>query len=191
MTAPVLYFDLASPYAYLAVQRAPAVLGPAVELVPILLGAIFKYRGYGSWAEGAERPAGVAEIERRARERGLPPIVWPQGWPVNSLAAMRAATWAKRHARAGEFVRVAYEREFGGGANLAEVTVLQECATEAGLDAEAMSRAILTHEIKDELRRATDQAWALGVRGVPSVRLGETIFYGDDTIELAAAALAA
>jgi 2-hydroxychromene-2-carboxylate isomerase len=191
MTAPVLYFDLASPYAYLAVQRAPTVLGPAVELEPILLGAIFKCRGYGSWAASAERSAGVAEVERRARERGLPPIVWPQGWPLNSLLAMRAATWAKRHARVAEFARVAYEREFGAGADLAELTVLQGCAAEAGLDAEAMSRAIQTREIKDELRRVTDRAWGLGVHGVPSVRIGETIFYGDDTLELAATALTA
>ena len=37
----VLYYDLASPYAYLAVMRAADVLGDAPRLQPVLVGAIF------------------------------------------------------------------------------------------------------------------------------------------------------
>jgi len=106
----VLYYDLASPYAYLAVARAPDVLGSEPELQPILLGAIFGYRGRGSWAHTPERAAGEAEIERRAAAYGLPPVVWPDGWPLNSLAAMRAATHAKRERLQREFARARRRR---------------------------------------------------------------------------------
>jgi 2-hydroxychromene-2-carboxylate isomerase len=47
---PILYFDLGSPYAYLAMQRAPSILRLAPETEPVLLGAIFARRGFGSWA---------------------------------------------------------------------------------------------------------------------------------------------
>ncbi len=60
--APQLYLDLGSPYAYLALERAEAVLGQPAELVPVLVGAIFGWRGHGSWARTGERGDGMAEI---------------------------------------------------------------------------------------------------------------------------------
>jgi 2-hydroxychromene-2-carboxylate isomerase len=53
---PALYFDLGSPYAYLAFARAPAVLGVEPRLEPVLLGAIFQARGPGSWSQTDARP---------------------------------------------------------------------------------------------------------------------------------------
>src|SRR3954471_16219893 len=120
----ILYFDLGSPYAYLAVERAGAVLGTEPELQPILLGAIFKLRGHGSWAHTEERAAGEAEVERRAREYGLPPVAWPPEWPSNTLAAMRACVWASRR----EFVLAAFRRAFVDGDDLGELRVLREVA---------------------------------------------------------------
>ena len=90
-----LYFDLGSPYAYLALERAGSVLGQAPELEPVLLGAIFRWRGRGSWARTDQRSVGMTEVERRARRYGLPSLVWPPAWPTDGLAAMRAATWAR------------------------------------------------------------------------------------------------
>ena len=135
---PEIYFDLGSPYAYLALERAEAVLGRPVTLVPVLVGAIFGWRGHGSWALTAERAAGMAEIGRRAREYGLPPMDWPPDWPANALGAMRCATWAARQRSLPEFARVVGRRQWTQAADIADLDVLAACAREAGLDAEAM-----------------------------------------------------
>jgi 2-hydroxychromene-2-carboxylate isomerase len=137
---PTLYFDLASPYAYLAVARACDVLGCEPVLEPILLGALFPRRGHGSWAHTGERDRNVAEIERRVRRYGLPPLVWPREWPVNSLAAMRAATWAKQHGSAAPFARAAYGRHFAHGADIADVAVLEQVADSVGLPGASCAR---------------------------------------------------
>src|SRR6478609_7534661 len=63
--AAALYYDLGSPYSYLAVARCERVLGP-VTLQPVLVGAIFGHRGWGSWGVTDERDSHVAEVERRA-----------------------------------------------------------------------------------------------------------------------------
>jgi 2-hydroxychromene-2-carboxylate isomerase len=39
--------------------------------------------------------------------------------------------------------------------------------------------------VKDELRRATDAAWHDGVRGVPTFKVGDRLFYGDDELNSA------
>jgi 2-hydroxychromene-2-carboxylate isomerase len=186
MTAE-LFYDLGSPYGYLAVARARSVLGDGVELVPILLGAIFAERGYGSWAHTDARAENVAEVERRAREYGLPPVAWPPGWPPNALAAMRAATWARGLGDRGGFAAAAYRLAFVDGRDLAQLDALEEAAGAAGLPAGELAAAIGRPEVKDELRRTTAEAWAAGVAGVPSVRVGTEVFYGDDRLEEAAA----
>ncbi len=188
-TAPLLYFDLGSPYAYLALARAGAVLGREVELAPVLLGAIFAARGFGSWSQTPARRGRIAEVEARAARYGLRPLRWPARWPADGLKAMRCATWAAQQGAVAAFARAVFEREFGVGADISDAAVLRACAVDAGLDGELMLAAIETPPVKDALRVATDEAWRRGVRGVPSVLVGETVFYGDDQLELAAATL--
>jgi 2-hydroxychromene-2-carboxylate isomerase len=184
---PTLYFDLGSPYAYLAVERSGSVLGTAPELEPVLLGAIMKLRGRGSWAQTPERDAGIAEIDRRAERYGLPPIAWRANWPANGLAAMRAANWAKQQGRVHEFATEVFRAQFVRGESMEDLGVLAGCTERAGLDGEAMLAAIATQELKDALRQATQAAWDAGVRGVPTLRIGDALYFGDDQLERAAA----
>jgi 2-hydroxychromene-2-carboxylate isomerase len=188
---PLLFYDLGSPYAYLAVERAERVLGVAPDLRPVLLGAIFAARGHGSWSATPRREAGIAEVERRAAAYGLPPLRWPADWPPNTLAAMRAAVWAEHEGHGAAFAREAFRRAFAEGADLADPTVLAEAATAAGLDGAALAAAIATRPVKDDLRARTDAALDLGVRGVPTLATGGRLFYGDDRLDDAAAALSA
>ena len=90
------YFDVGSPYAYLAAERIGTLLPEPVEWRPVLLGGLFRLTGRSSWALGdyRRRQAGMANVERRARRYGLPPMCWPDPWPDDYLTAMRAVTYA-------------------------------------------------------------------------------------------------
>jgi 2-hydroxychromene-2-carboxylate isomerase len=186
VTGPELLYDLGSPYAYLAVERAERVLGAAPVLRPVLLGAIFAARGHGSWSQTPARAEGQAEIERRAAAYGLPPVRWPPGWPPNTLDAMRAAMWADRRGHGAAFARAAFRRAFAAGADLADLAVLADIGASVGLPADELEAAVADPTIKDDLRARTAAALALGVRGVPTLRVGGELFYGDDRLEAAA-----
>jgi 2-hydroxychromene-2-carboxylate isomerase len=186
MTRTTLYFDLGSPYGYLALARAERVLGEAPDLAPILLGAIFKWRGWGSWVETDQRPAQAAEVERRAREYGLPPFAWPEDWPWGGLAAMRAATWAQNLGAGRQFALAAYRREFVEGRGIGDVDALVEIAERVALPAHELPGALAAPALKQQLRSATEAAWERGVRGVPTLAVGEELYYGDDRLEEAA-----
>ena len=180
---PLLFYDLGSPYAYLAVARAERVLGTPPELRPVLLGAIFAVRGHGSWSATPRREAGMAEVERRAAAYGLPPLRWPADWPPSTLAAMRAAVWAEREGRGAPFARAAFRRAFAEGADLADPRVLADIAAAVGLDGTALGGAIAAPDVKDDLRARTEAAFDLGVRGVPTLAVGDRLLYGDDRLE--------
>jgi 2-hydroxychromene-2-carboxylate isomerase len=187
-TDPVLYFDLASPYGYLAVERAEDVLGVEPRLEPVLLGAIFAHRGWGTWAQTAERERNVAAIERRARAYGLP-LTWPPRWPANSLTAQRAAIVAAEQGRVAAFAHAAYRLAFADGEDLTEVDVVLRAGERAGLDPAELGEAVTQPRVKAALRHATEQAIALGVMGVPSIRIGDQVLWGDDRLETARMAL--
>jgi 2-hydroxychromene-2-carboxylate isomerase len=191
----VFYYDLASPYAYVAAERLASVFdeagAPHPEWQPILLGALFKRFGRSSWGVGPEREQGMAEIERRAQAYGLPPIRWPEPWPGNSLMAMRAATFAKEIGRTVSFSLAAFRQAFAAGRDLSEPDNVFIAAAASELHPRSLQTAIARDAIKMRLREATERAGDLGVVGVPAVVLGEQVFWGDDQLEHAAQAATA
>jgi 2-hydroxychromene-2-carboxylate isomerase/quercetin dioxygenase-like cupin family protein len=185
---PELFIDVGSPYAYLAAERFEAVVGVRPVIQPILLGGIFKEHGRGSWARTDARAAGMAAIERRAAEAGLPPMKWPDGWPSDYLIAMRAVIWAGRHGARDAFALAAMRAAFNTGADLSTLAALRDVARAVGLDPDAMERGVASPPVKAELRAATDRALRLGVPGVPTTRVGDQLFWGDDRLPEVAAA---
>ena len=185
------YYDVGSPYAYLAATRIDRVLPVPVRWQPVLLGGLFKLTGRSSWALGdfERRRRGMAEIERRAARYGLPPLRWPDPWPSDYLAAMRVATHAHREGLGREFALTAMRAAFARGEDLADPDVALDAAAEAGLDRDRAQAALSDQDVKDELRAATGAAHERGAFGVPTVDAGGELFWGDDRLEDAAAAL--
>ena len=189
--AITFYFDVGSPFAYLAATRVERLLPAPVEWEPVLLGGLFRLTGRSSWALGdaERRRRGMAEVERRAERYGLPPLRWPDPWPSNYLDAMRIATHARREGLAREYALAAMRAAFAGGADLAALDAALDAAAAAGLDRERARARSSARPVRDELRTATELAHARGVFGVPTVAAGGQLFWGDDRLEEAAAAL--
>jgi len=190
----VFYYDLGSPYAYLSAERISGLFNEAEleqpEWQPILLGGLFRQFEGGSWALTEARAEGIAEIERRAAEYGLAPIVWPEPWPGEMLHAMRVATFAKQTGRTIAFSLAAFRQQFAAGKDLTDPDNVMIAAAACELHPRALESAVKTSIVKDALREATDAAAAAGVFGVPSVRVGEEVFWGDDRLEEAVEAAA-
>jgi 2-hydroxychromene-2-carboxylate isomerase len=189
--APTFYYDLSSPYAYLASIRVDDVLPVRPEWRPIAFGVIVRRIGKVPWSFAADRSAAFAEIEQRAAARGLPPIRYPDGWPVEtySVIALRAALIAEDQGQRRAVTRELYRTAFVDGRHLADVDTVLDAAERAGLDRAATTAALSSQDVKDRLRDETDAALARGVTGVPTVAVGEQLFWGDDRLEDAAAAL--
>ncbi len=190
----VFYYDLGSPYAYLSAERISGLFTTAgleqPEWQPILLGGLFRHFDRGSWARTEARAAGMAEVERRAAACGLPPIVWPADWPGEMLNAMRVAIFAKQTGRTVSFSLAAFRQQFAAGKDLTDPDNVMIAAAACELHPRALAGAVRTQIVKDALREATDAAAAAGVFGVPSVRVGEEVFWGDDRLEEAVEAAA-
>jgi 2-hydroxychromene-2-carboxylate isomerase len=181
------YFDLGSPYAYLTAERISGLFTDAEleqpEWQPVLLGGLFQQFGRDSWANGPGRRDGIAEVERRAAEYGLPRLSWPEPWPSNYLFAMRAATFAKQTGRTVSFALAGFRQAFAAGRDLSQPDNVLLAAAACELHPNAVLKAAGTQAVKGALREATETAAELGVVGVPSLVVGEEVFWGDDRVE--------
>jgi 2-hydroxychromene-2-carboxylate isomerase len=195
MSRAIFYYDLGSPYAYLSAERISGLFTEAgleqPEWQPILLGGLFQRFERDSWGNGPGREEGMAECERRASAYGLPPIAWPDPWPGNMLTAMRVATFAKQTGRAVSFSLAAFRQQFAAGRDLGDPDNVAIAAAACELHPRALAKAVQTDGVKTALREATDRADDLGVRGVPSLLVGDEVFWGDDRLEDAVGAAVA
>jgi 2-hydroxychromene-2-carboxylate isomerase len=205
----IFYYDLSSPYSYLAAERVNSLFAEAgaepPEWKPISFGFLLQATGKVPWSLKAGKEGGMEEIERRAAERGLPPVRWPAFWqegagpdpsqaPVArnySLAAIRAATFAKQSGRAVAFSLAAFRQAFAAGRDLSDIDNILLAAAACELHPKAVLKGIEMQSVKDALRAATDEAIERGVTGIPTVAVGERLFWGDDQLEEAAEAAAA
>jgi 2-hydroxychromene-2-carboxylate isomerase len=188
----IFAYDLGSPYAYLAAERVNGAFAQAglqtPEWQPVLLGGLFKRFGRSSWGLGPDREAGMLECERRASAYGLPPIAWPDGWPSDYLFAMRVATFAKDLGKTVSFSLAAFRQAFAAGRDLSEPDNVFVAAAAAEMHPRAIQSAVERTAIKERLRSATDAIAERGVRGVPSIVVGDEVFWGDDQLDAAVAA---
>ncbi len=180
----VFYYDVGSPEAYLAAERVVEVLGAVPEFVPVQIG------GPGGFRCAEEETIYRCDIERRAAAYGLLPLRWPAQFPADTDWAMLVATYAKQVGRAVAFSLAAFRQAFAGGRDLSVTDNVLIAAAACELHPNAVLKALDTRSVKDRLRDATEDAYARGVRGVPTVRVGDELFWGDDRLEDAAAALA-
>jgi len=174
-------FDVISPFAYLAFSRLEELPdGVELQLVPVLLAALLDHFGQRGPAEiPPKRRFTYRFVLWRARRLGLP-LRMPPAHPFNPLAALRLIIAAGSDRRAAGTVLRAV---FGEGRDVTDPAVIADLAEQLGV---ANPQAALADPaVKQRLRDNTEWACARGVFGVPTVVIGEELFWGHDAIDMA------
>ncbi|MBS1118006.1 MAG: 2-hydroxychromene-2-carboxylate isomerase [Deltaproteobacteria bacterium] len=191
-----VYFDVASPFAYLGLTQLPALaaMGVKPRLVPILLGALFREIGQADVPLLTFPPAKaryvMLDMARWARWWGVP-FDQPTRFPQRTVTAQRLALLAAaRGFEPGIAMAIALGRAmWAEQRDLADDQTLRELLVREGFPP-AWLEQTQTPAIKAELAANTAAARAAGVFGVPTFVVGEELFWGQDRLELVARELA-
>ncbi len=187
MGSRLFFFGAMSPYSWFAAERIGELI-PDVQWRPVFAGGLFEANGRRSWGIDDRCGEKIADCERRAQAHGLGPICWPDPWPVSDILVARAMMYASQSSALIPFALAAMRIAFLEGGSLAELDVVQTAAQRVGLDRGGLARAVQQQTIKDGVRAMHDEAMACGVFGVPTVIVGDQLFWGDDQLLPAAAA---
>lgn len=175
---PTFYFDLASPYTYLAAERAERMFA-GLQWVPASGEAL----RCGAFVAHDERAAAV----RRAALLDLP-LVWPPDPSARVVDAMRVASLAAERGLGAAFVLAASRLAFCGGYAIDDPEILAEAASAAGIDAHEMLRAARDVGRDAPIREAGRELLAAGANRLPALRVGGIVFCGEDRLSAAVAA---
>ena len=189
------YFDFGSPYSYLAYKELPRLAGRrGAQIVwrPILLGGVFKATGNHSPAEIPAKSKWLHEDLRRWASRYGASFRLNPHFPINTLTLMRGAAGLLPHPTDfARYVEAVFRGIWAEARNLGDPAVLAALLDEAGFDPDAFAALVAEPEVKERLRRDTEEAVARGVFGVPTFFVGEQMFWGQDRLDFVDAALAA
>ena len=176
------YFDFISPFAYLQLHRLrSAGVLDRIEARPILFAAVLDAIGNRGPAEiDHKRLFTYRFVQWQAGQMGLP-LRFPPAHPFNPLTALRLC-----HALGSgwDVVAAIFEYIWAQGGDPTDAQALDALARRHGADNASVANA---PEVKLALRSATDEALARGVFGVPTLAVGDQLFWGQDATGLALA----
>lgn len=179
------YFDFVSPFSYLQCERLPELeRSLRIRYRPVLFAALLEANGHKGPAEiPAKRRFTYRHVIWQARRLGVP-LKFPAAHPFNPLSLLRLAIVADCEPQA---VRRIFRFVWRDG-RLGDLPIeWAELLAELGLPAADVAAA----EVKQALRRSTDEAIARGVFGVPTLAIGDELFWGVDATGMAADYVAA
>ncbi|MGB0133136.1 2-hydroxychromene-2-carboxylate isomerase [Dokdonella sp.] len=179
------YFDFISPFAYLQLPRVRALAEQhSITPKPILLPAILHHHGQLGPAEIPHKRVFTYRMVQWSAERNGVPLRFPPAHPFNPVSVLRLAIAA---GSSWEIVEALFDHIWKDGLAADSAEALRTVAERIGVaDVDAATGAV---EVKDQLRANTDDAMAHGVFGVPTLRVGEQLFWGNDATPMAEAAL--
>ena len=175
------YFDVISPFAYLQWVRLRRDY-PQLRLRPrpLLFGALLQHYGQLGPAEiPCKRAFTYRFVSWEARRLGIA-LRFPPAHPFNPLAALRLILAADDATAATDAV---FAHVWRDGRAADSAAALKDVATTLGIaDIDA---AIAREEVKAALRASTEEAIARGVFGVPTLCIGDALFWGNDATGMA------
>ena len=177
------YFDVISPYAYLAFDQLPRTLqglSYQVRYQPVLFGGLLKHHGQ----LGPVEVVGKREWTYRqslwlAKQQGLD-LQLPAAHPFNPLPLLRLAIACDPNGQPNRYVcEAVFKHVWCGGLDPTDPERLAELTQRL-----QPARAPDAEEVKDQLRHNTEQAIADGVFGVPSIQADGEMFWGLDALPM-------
>lgn len=194
MKSVEFYFDLGSPYSYLAYYRLLQMAErQEIQIVykPILLGGVFKATGNRSPIEIPVKGAfSILDMQRWAEYYHIPMQMNPH-FPMNTLTLMRILTGVQLlHLEKFEQVlKLLFDAMFGTPQNLNEPAVLAEVLKPSGFSVEDIMSMVQSEVVKQKLITETEQAIQRGIFGAPTFFVGDEMYWGQDRLHFVEQAL--
>jgi 2-hydroxychromene-2-carboxylate isomerase len=176
------YFDFVSPFSYLCLHRLREFSNPIIYK-PVLFAGLLNHHGQKGPAEiPAKRRWTYRWCTWRAKELGVP-FRFPAAHPFNPLQHLRLALACGSKPEA---VKRIFEWVWMSGENASDPERFSLLCKQLGIDAQRLADP----QVKDSLRKNTEEAAARGVFGVPSFVAEGEVFWGADAIDFLKAFLA-
>ena len=178
------YFDIISPYAYIAYKKILKIKDINFKLKPILLGGLHNLAGITAPAFNKYKMKNMQnDCELVAKKNNIS-FKWNSKFPINSLNIMRGYLCVKDNKKE-EYLNNFFEAYWKEDLDLSNEENIKILLKKLKIDENDFFNLIKNQDTKDKLKQFTQEAFEKEVFGAPTFIVNNKIFWGQDRLEYA------
>ena len=178
------YFDVISPYAYIAYKKILKIKDINFKLKPILLGGLHNLAGITAPAFNKYKMKNMQnDCELVAKKNNIS-FKWNSKFPINSLNIMRGYLCVKDNKKE-EYLNNFFEAYWKEDLDLSNEENIKILLKKLKIDEHDFFNLIKNQDTKDKLKQFTQEAFEKEVFGAPTFIVKNKIFWGQDRLEYA------
>ena len=178
------YFDIISPYAYIAYKNIVKIDNIKFNFKPILLGGLHNLVEITAPAFNKFKLKNMKNDCELISKKNKINFIWNSKFPINSLYIMRGYLVIKENKKK-EYLETFFDAYWKNDLDLSQEKNIIQLLEKLNINYKEFFKDIAKQEIKDELKNFTNEAFKKDIFGAPTFVVNNKIFWGQDRLEYA------
>ena len=180
------YFDFASPYTFLAHKKIRKIENEnSIKIIymPILLGGLLKLAGIKANIDIPIKGKYMIKDCKLLAEKYNVEFRFNSYFPINTLNLMRCILVAQKKGVTQSFINKFFDAMLKNELNLNDKAIAAGLLKNLNINPKTFLTETINPDLKNELKKRTDDAFEKGIFGTPSFIINNKIFWGQDRLE--------
>ena len=178
------YFDIISPYAYIAHKKILKHKNIIFNYKPIYLAGLHKLAEIDSPVFNKYKLRNNINDCNLVSEKNNIKFKWNSNFPINSLSIMRGYLCINKD-KQKDYLNTFFDAYWKDNLDLSKIENINKLLSNIKVDSEEFFNSIKEQSIKDKLKNLTSEAFQKEVFGTPTFIIKNKIFWGQDRLEYA------
>ncbi len=175
------YFDVISPYAFIAYKKITKIERIKFNYKPILLGGLHNLVEITAPAFNKFKLKNMKNDCELISKKNKINFNWNSKFPVNSLNIMRGYLFVEENKKK-EYLKTFFNAYWQDDIDLTRLENIVKLLDNLSIDHKQFFEGINKQEIKDELKNITNEAFKKDIFGAPTFVVNKKIFWGQDRL---------
>ena len=178
------YFDVISPYAYIAHKKILEKKNITFNYKPIFLGGLHNLAGIDAPAFNKYKMKNMKNDCDLVAQKNNIDFKWNSKFPINSLSIMRGYLCVNQKIK-NDYLNCFFDACWKDNQDLSDIENVSKLLKSLKINSEEFFKSIKDQKIKDKLIKLTSEAFDKEVFGAPTFIVNNKIFWGQDRLEYA------
>ena len=180
------YFDISSPYSYLAHEQLKRFVkenNGKINYMPILLGGIHQLANITAPGLNPSRAKHMIKDLKMCADWYKIKFQFNRYFPIKTVKIMRGILVAEKEGYVDNFVDKFFKATWVDSLNMNDLKIVEKFLKNMDINPNSFFERINDQKVKDDLKNRTNAAFKKGVFGAPTFIVGSKMFFGQDRLE--------
>ena len=178
------YFDIISPYAFIAYKNIIKIDNVNFNFKPILLGGLHNLVEITAPAFNKFKLKNMKNDCELISKKNNINFIWNSKFPINTLYIMRGYLFVEE-IKKKEYLKTFFNAYWQDNVDLTVEKNITQLLNKLNIDHKEFFKGIAKQKIKDQLRNDTNDAFKHEIFGAPTFVANKKIFWGQDRLKYA------